>query len=129
MSLVVLCLVAPAALLLLAYSVHTAVVRLRGRWGLGTASRGDDVVARRLSAAVGWPAAEHVMSVARAHGIRPATMADWQSRIGSDALAVAVAAGASEEQLRAHLQGHETLDPWSMALTAELNGYSALLSR
>lgn len=118
-------LVAPPVLLMLAHGVHAAVRPGRRWWARRAARRGYDAVARRLSVAVGRRAAEHVMSVARAHGIRPATMADWQSRLGGDALAVAVAAGASEEQLRAHLAGHSTLDRWSMALAAELNGYPA----
>lgn len=82
-----------------------------------------------------WPEVEELLSrelplravldvCVRAHGrsIRPATMWPWIQRHGAPLLALAVAAGLDDADLRRHLASLEGLDLESLALHAELNG-------
>lgn len=82
-----------------------------------------------------WPEVEELLSrelplravldvCVRAHGrgIHPGILWAWTRRHGAPLLALAVAAGLDEDDLRRHLPGVHGLDIESLELHAELNG-------
>lgn len=83
-----------------------------------------------------WPEVEELLSrelplravldvCVRAHGrgLAPAILWPWIRRHGAPLLALAVAAGLDDADLRRHLPGVAGLDVESLELHAELNGY------
>lgn len=89
-----------------------------------------------------WPEVEELLSrelpmrlvldvCVRAHGrdIRPDVLWPWIRRHGAALLALAVAAGLDDADLRRHLPSVHGLDIASLELHAELNGYPAYAVR
>ncbi len=89
-----------------------------------------------------WPEVEEMLSrelplrvvldvCVRAHGrgIRPGILWSWTRTHGAPVLALAVAAGLDDTDLRHHLPGLHGLDLDSLELHAELNGYPVAVVR
>jgi hypothetical protein len=89
-----------------------------------------------------WPEVEELLSrelplravldvCVRAHGrgISPATLWPWIRRHGAPLLALAVAAGLDDADLRRHQPGVHGLDVESLEMHAELNGHPVAAHR